>query len=99
MTLQQRQLTKLRNWLTEREDVLSTIAQPGPDFESTTKQVDILQELQEAIEQQQELVTSLGNMIINVDDPDFTDLEDQLTAIGERSAFKSLICLSSEADV
>ncbi|XP_022701395.1 dystrophin-like isoform X1 [Varroa jacobsoni] len=84
MTLQQRQLTKLRNWLTEREDVLSTIAQPGPDFESTTKQVDILQELQEAIEQQQELVTSLGNMIINVDDPDFTDLEDQLTAIGER---------------
>lgn len=85
MTLQQKQLMKMRNWLTEREDALSTIAQPGPDFESTTAQLVTLQELRESIDKQKDLVNSLGNMIINADDPDFTDLEDQLGAIGERS--------------
>lgn len=85
MTLQQKQLTKLRTWLTEREDDLSTIAQPGPDFEATTRQLVTLQQLRESIEKQNDLINSLRNMIINVDDPDFTDLEDQLSAIGERS--------------
>lgn len=84
MTLQQLQLTKMRNWLTEREDELSTIAQPASDFESTSEQLETLQCLQESIEKQKDLVKSVSNLIINYDDPDFTDLEDQLAAIGER---------------
>ncbi|OQR72974.1 dystrophin-like [Tropilaelaps mercedesae] len=96
-TLQQQQLAKMRNWLTEREDALSTITEPGPDYESTTNQMMILQELLEAIEQQQELVGSLGNMIINVDDPDFADLKDQLSAVGER--YTTFYRLVSESEL
>lgn len=84
MQLQQQRLIQLRDWLTQHEDTLSTIAQPGPDYAATVQQIEVLKKLQMEIHEQQDLVNSLSEMIINVDDPDYADLEDQLMATGER---------------
>lgn len=90
MQLQQQRLKQLRDWLTQHEDTLSTIAQPGPDYAATVQQIEVLTKLQTEIHEQQDLVNSLTEMIINVDDPDFSDLEDQLMATGERFVWNIL---------
>ncbi|XP_076373889.1 LOW QUALITY PROTEIN: dystrophin-like [Tachypleus tridentatus] len=90
MELQQQQLNSLRRWLTEMEDKISRLGPVGPDLPAVYRQIEQHQKLQNDTEQQQEMVNSLSNMVVVVDennaDSAYLDLEDQLAALGERWA-------------
>ncbi|XP_075552995.1 dystrophin isoform X4 [Dermacentor variabilis] len=88
MKLQQQQQNALRQWLTETEDRISRFGPVGPDLETARQQMEQHKQLQDDIEKEQEVVNSLSNMVVVVDessaDNAFTALEDELLALGER---------------
>ncbi|XP_037578037.1 utrophin-like isoform X3 [Dermacentor silvarum] len=88
MKLQQQQQNALRQWLTETEDRISRFGPVGPDLETARQQMEQHKQLQDDIEKEQEVVNSLSNMVVVVDeasaDNAFTALEDELAALGER---------------
>nr|CAD7573370.1 unnamed protein product [Timema californicum] len=90
MELQQRQLDSLRSWLTAAEDRISRMSEPGPDWERLRVQMEQHGQLQEDLERQQRVVDALSNMVVVVDEnsPEsaYSQMEDQLTALGERWA-------------
>nr|CAD7404046.1 unnamed protein product [Timema cristinae] len=90
MELQQRQLDSLRSWLTATEDRISRMSEPGPDWERLRVQMEQHGQLQEDLERQQRVVDALSNMVVVVDEnsPEsaYSQMEDQLTALGERWA-------------
>ncbi|XP_064473113.1 dystrophin-like isoform X2 [Ornithodoros turicata] len=90
MQLQQEQVNSLRQWLTDAEDRISRLGPAGPDLDATQRQLEMHKELQDDIEKEQDVVNSLSNMVVVVDESNTenasTALEDQLAALGERWA-------------
>ncbi|XP_077541931.1 dystrophin isoform X3 [Haemaphysalis longicornis] len=88
MKLQQQQQNALRQWLTETEDRISHFGPVGPDLDTARQQMEQHKKLQDDIAKEQEVVNSLSNMVVVVDDLNaenaFTALEDELSALGER---------------
>ncbi|GBP04625.1 Utrophin [Eumeta japonica] len=85
---QQAQLENFRQWLTKTEDRISRMGslQGGPRKINT--QVNAVAALHADLQRQQPLVDSLANCVVVVDDDaqdnSVTEIEDQLTALGER---------------
>ncbi|KAG1660545.1 Dystrophin [Nymphon striatum] len=90
MELQQNDLNKLRNWLTETEDRISRIGDIGPSLDNLHEQLEQQKKLQEDLVKQQDVVNTISNLVVVIDEnnPDgaFSDMEDQLAALGERWA-------------
>uniref|UniRef100_A0A1W7RAQ1 Protein detached n=1 Tax=Hadrurus spadix TaxID=141984 RepID=A0A1W7RAQ1_9SCOR len=90
MGLQQQQLDSLKKWLTDMEDRISHLGPIGPDLAAVRQQIEQQKKIQKDIERQQEVVNSLSNMVVVVDESStdnvYAALEDQLAALGERWA-------------
>ncbi|RZF40413.1 hypothetical protein LSTR_LSTR015750 [Laodelphax striatellus] len=90
MSLQQSQLETLREWLTSTEDRISRMSKVGPDLTALRNQLDVHSELQQDLQNQQKVVDALSNLVVVVDettaDNAYSQMEDQLTALGERWA-------------
>ncbi|XP_049782226.1 dystrophin, isoforms A/C/F/G/H-like, partial [Schistocerca cancellata] len=90
MSLQQQQLDQLRQWLTDTEDRISHMAEVANDPETLQEQIERHRELQNDLCAQQKVVDALSHMVVVVDDnsPEsaYAQMEDQLTALGERWA-------------
>ena len=94
--LQQDQLEKLRRWLTETEDRISQLgAGQQPDTLAVAgRMLSDHQSLQQDLRAQEEYVNDLSNMVVIVDESaDCSQMEDQLSALGERW---SHVCLWAE---
>lgn len=80
------QVEKLREFLKNAEDRISRMSDIGPTIEDVDRQKDELEKLQSDLKEQQNLIDSLNNMVVIVNDESgrFSDLEDKLTALGER---------------
>ncbi|GLH12299.1 Dystrophin, partial [Gryllus bimaculatus] len=91
---QQTQLDGLRRWLTATEDRMSHLAEEEQaglgGLEGLKRRIEQHRELQQDLQRQQSVVDALKHMIVVVDDscPEnaYSQLEDQLTALGERWA-------------
>ncbi|XP_054272925.1 dystrophin-like [Macrosteles quadrilineatus] len=88
MSAQQKQLDRLREWLTATEDRISRMSQVGPDLSDLQAQQKALAALRDDLQAQQKTVDSLCNLVIVVDDTtadsSYSAMEDQLAALGER---------------
>ncbi|XP_028047195.1 dystrophin, isoforms A/C/F/G/H isoform X12 [Monomorium pharaonis] len=88
MQLQQAQLDALRQWLTKTEDRISLMAAIELNPSSFEEQLKHLNELEQDIHAQQDVVDSMRNMIVVVDEENseavYAQMEDQLSALGER---------------
>lgn len=84
--VQLKKIEELRAFLTKTEDRISRYPELGPGPNELKKQLEDHRVLQEDLELQQHLVDSLSNLIVIVDDEaqNFNDLEDRLSALGER---------------
>lgn len=85
-SFQTQQLEKLRLFLTNVEDRISHMSDLGPNLAQVQLQLQEAQQLKLNLQEQQGLVDSLSNMVVIVNDEsgNFNDLEDKLTALGER---------------
>ncbi|XP_073838432.1 dystrophin isoform X6 [Musca autumnalis] len=83
---QTQQIEKLKNFLTNIEDRISLMSDIGPTLKEVEKQLQEAALLKEDLKHQQDLVDSLSNMVVIVNDEsgNFNDLEDKLSALGER---------------
>ncbi|TMW54019.1 hypothetical protein DOY81_000887, partial [Sarcophaga bullata] len=83
---QTQQIEKLKNFLTHIEDRISLMSAIGPSLKEAEYQLQEAHLLKEDLKNQQELVDSLSNMVVIVNDEsgNFNDLEDKLSALGER---------------
>ncbi|XP_043656414.1 dystrophin, isoforms A/C/F/G/H isoform X10 [Drosophila teissieri] len=83
---QKQKLEQLRQFLTSVEDRISHMSDLGPTLEEAEKQLLEAQKLKADLSEQQELVDSLSSMVVIVNDTsgNFNDLEDRLSALGER---------------
>ncbi|KMZ02650.1 dystrophin, isoforms A/C/F/G/H isoform X12 [Drosophila simulans] len=83
---QKQKLEQLRQFLTSVEDRISHMSDIGPTIEEAEKQILEAQKLKADLSEQQELVDSLSSMVVIVNDTsgNFNDLEDRLSALGER---------------
>ncbi|XP_075226861.1 dystrophin isoform X2 [Lycorma delicatula] len=90
MSLQQSQLETLREWLTSTEDRISHMSETGPNLDALKIQLTAHSELQQDLQNQQKIVDALSNLVVVVDetsnDNAYSQMEDQLTALGERWA-------------
>lgn len=68
MDLQQKQLDQLRHWLTSTEDRISLMAEACPNYETLKQQIEQHKLLQQDLEQQQQVVDTLSNMVVVVDE-------------------------------
>ena len=87
MSLQQKQLDRLREWLTTAEVKICDLSNIGATLAAVKEQIKQHKLLQKEVEQQQEVVNSVSNMVVINDDNsdnDFSVLEDQLEALAER---------------
>ena len=88
MSLQQKQLDSLREWLTSAEVKICDFSNIGSNLGAVKEQIKQHKLLQKQVEQQQQVVNSVSNMVVinddNNSDNDFTALEDQLEALAER---------------
>ena len=83
MKLQVEQMTELKGWMTMAEDRLTAAADVGQSREEVAIQLAEHELLLRDLEEQQATVSSISNFII-VDSEDTSELEDSLTALGER---------------
>ncbi|XP_030374140.1 dystrophin, isoforms A/C/F/G/H isoform X16 [Scaptodrosophila lebanonensis] len=83
---QKQKLEKLRQFLTNVEDRISHMTDIGPTLAEAEKQLAEARQLKADLSEQQDLVDSLSNMVVIVNDTsgNFNDLEDKLSALGER---------------
>ncbi|KAL1131833.1 hypothetical protein AAG570_011445, partial [Ranatra chinensis] len=90
MTLQDREVESLRQWMTSTEDRISRMgSEVGPDSDSLRTQLHSHSELQEDIKRQQAVVDSLSHFVVVVDENSaetHSQIEDQLSALAERWA-------------
>lgn len=87
MNLQQKQLDRLREWLTSAEVRICDLSNIGATLGAVKDQIKQHKILQKEVEQQQKVVNSVSNMVVINDDNsdnDFSLLEDQLEALAER---------------
>lgn len=80
------QIEKLRVFLTNAEDRISMMSIIGPTLQDVEKQIEELNNFKIDLDSQQDLVDSLSNMVVIVNDEsgNFSDLEEKLAALGER---------------
>ncbi|XP_055852378.1 dystrophin, isoforms A/C/F/G/H isoform X9 [Episyrphus balteatus] len=83
---QKQQIEKLRSFLTSAEDRISHMSNIGPGLKEVERQITDLAMLKDDLRSQQCLVDSVSNMVVIVNDEsgNFNDLEDKLSALGER---------------
>ncbi|KPU80236.1 uncharacterized protein Dana_GF16554, isoform B [Drosophila ananassae] len=83
---QKQKLEQLRQFLTNVEDRISHMSDIGPTLGEAEKQLLEAKQLKSDLSEQQELVDSLSSMVVIVNDTsgNFNDLEDRLSALGER---------------
>ncbi|XP_041630401.1 dystrophin, isoforms A/C/F/G/H isoform X5 [Drosophila kikkawai] len=83
---QKQKLEQLRQFLTSVEDRISHMSDIGPTLGEAEKQLLEARQLKSDLSEQQELVDSLSSMVVIVNDTsgNFNDLEDRLSALGER---------------
>ncbi|XP_050330359.1 dystrophin, isoforms A/C/F/G/H isoform X10 [Bactrocera neohumeralis] len=83
---QSQQIEKLRLFLTNIEDRISHMTNIGPSLPAVQEQIAEGRQLKDDLCNQQALVDSLSNMVVIVNDEsgNFNDLEDKLSALGER---------------
>ncbi|XP_018351022.1 PREDICTED: dystrophin isoform X9 [Trachymyrmex septentrionalis] len=88
MQMQQAQLDALRQWLTKTEDRISLMAATELNPSTFEEQLKHLNELEQDIHAQQDVVDSMRNMVVVVDEENseavYAQMEDQLSALGER---------------
>jgi hypothetical protein len=68
MSLQDREVESLRQWMTQIEDRISHMAEIGPDLSALKHQLETHSFLQEDIKKQQAVVDSLSHFVVVVDD-------------------------------
>ncbi|XP_023158470.1 dystrophin, isoforms A/C/F/G/H isoform X5 [Ceratitis capitata] len=83
---QSQQIEKLRLFLTNIEDRISHMTDIGPSLPAVQQQLTEGRQLKDDLSNQQALVDSLSNMVVIINDEsgNFIDLEDKLSALGER---------------
>lgn len=86
MMLQQKQLDNMKAWLIFAEDKISAFTDPGPDLKTILNQSEEHKRFQDEVAGQQEVVNSLANFVLIEDEVGNDELEDQLTALGEKWA-------------
>ncbi|KAK2585161.1 hypothetical protein KPH14_008663 [Odynerus spinipes] len=90
MQMQQAQIDALRQWLTKTEDRISLMAAIELNQSSLDEQIKRLDELEQDIQAQQDVVDSMRNIVVVVDEENseavYAEMEDQLSALGERWA-------------
>ena len=92
MKLQVEQLEELKSWMSEAEDKLSLIGEAGTSQTEVAKLLADLSVLLAELEEQQGVVSGISNFIL-VDGPDTAgELEDQLSALGERWVTLCRVC-------
>ncbi|XP_063403799.1 dystrophin-like isoform X1 [Mytilus trossulus] len=90
MTLQQKQLDELAEWMTNMEDQIQTQGPMGSDLPEIKQQIEKHKNLQEELDVQQQKVDSLHDMVVIVDDNNTESaceaMETQLQHLGKRWA-------------
>lgn len=83
---QKQKLEQLRQFLTNVEDRISHMSDLGPTIAEAEQQLTEARQLKADLCEQQELVDSISSMVVIVNDTsgNFNDLEDRLSALGER---------------
>ncbi|XP_017967438.1 dystrophin, isoforms A/C/F/G/H isoform X16 [Drosophila navojoa] len=83
---QKQKLEQLRQFLTNVEDRISHMSDLGPTLAEAEQQLMEARQLKADLSEQQELVDSISSMVVIVNDTsgNFNDLEDRLSALGER---------------
>ncbi|XP_032597632.1 dystrophin, isoforms A/C/F/G/H isoform X2 [Drosophila grimshawi] len=83
---QKQKLEQLRQFLTNVEDRISHMSDLGPTVAEAEQQLTEARQLKANLCEQQELVDSISSMVVIVNDTsgNFNDLEDRLSALGER---------------
>lgn len=82
--IQMQKIEELRDLLTNTEDKISRMAEIDPNPEAFGIQLIEHKELEASLNEQKSLVDDLSNLVVIVNDDSFNDLEDKLTALGER---------------
>lgn len=80
--IQLRKIEELRLMLTNTEDKISRIDEINPD--AMKRQMDEHKALEASLNEQKLLVDDLSNLVVIVNDDSFNDMEDKLSALGER---------------
>ncbi|XP_020277675.1 dystrophin, isoforms A/C/F/G/H-like isoform X3 [Pseudomyrmex gracilis] len=88
MQMQQTQLDALRQWLMKTEDRISLMAAVEINPSTLEKQTKLVNELEQDIQGQQNVVDSMRNMVVVMDEENsetvYAQIEDELSALGER---------------
>lgn len=79
-------IEELRTLLTNTEDRISRMSEVGCAQDVIKAQLVEQAALEKSLEDQKSLVEGLSNLVVIVNDDSFNDLEDKLTALGERWA-------------
>lgn len=88
MQMQQTQLDTLRQWLMKTEDRISLMAAVEINPSTLEEQTKLVNELEQDIQAQQNVVDSMRNMVVVMDEENsetvYAQIEDELSALGER---------------
>lgn len=84
--VQLEKIEELRRLLTSTEDRISRMDEVACAPEALKQQLLEQTALEKSLEDQKNLVDGLSNLVVIVNDDSFNDLEDKLTALGERWA-------------
>lgn len=82
--IQLRKIEELRVLLTNTEDKISRIAEIDPSPDVMKKQMEEHRALEASLNDQKLLVDDLSNLVVIVNDDSFNEMEDKLSALGER---------------
>lgn len=82
--IQLQKIEELRILLTNTEDKISRIAEIDPNPDVMKRQIDEHNALEASLNDQKLLVDDLSNLVVIVNDDSFNDMEDKLSALGER---------------
>lgn len=82
--VQMKKIEDLRILLTNTEDRISRMPEIDPNPDAMARQIAEHKELEASLNEQKVLVDDLSNLVVIVNDDSFNDLEDRLTALGER---------------
>lgn len=83
-TVQMQKIEQLRLLLTNTEDGISRMPDIDPNPAAFETQFRAHKELEATLNEQKRLVDDLSNLVVIVNDDLFNELEDKLTALGER---------------
>lgn len=82
--VQMQKIEELRSRLTDTEDRISHMPEIDPNPDTIQRQISDHKALEASLNEQKLLVDDLSNLVVIVNDESFNDLEDKLSALGER---------------